>query len=232
MRYLIVNGDDFGASRGINRGIVEAHERGILTSTSLLVHRPASAEAAALGRDHPRLSVGLHLELDAADPERAGAECERQLARFLELIGAPPTHVDSHHDVHRDPRILPDVLALARVAGEGRGGAPVRGHSAARHVGKFYGRWGGATHPEQIGVDGLLRLLDADVGAGVTELSCHPGYVDAELRSSYGAEREVELRTLCAPYVWQAISNREIELIGFRDLNVRRVRDPVPETAT
>jgi len=25
VKYLIVNGDDFGASRGISRGIVEAH---------------------------------------------------------------------------------------------------------------------------------------------------------------------------------------------------------------
>jgi len=231
VKYVIVNGDDFGASRGINRGIVEAHERGILTSTSLLVDRPASAAAAALGREHAGLSVGLHLELDAVAPERAAAECERQLARFLELIGAPPTHLDSHHDVHRDPLILPAVLALAGGAGEGTG-VPVRGHSAARHVAKFYGRWGGATHLEQIGVDGLLRLLDAEVGAGVTELSCHPGYVDPEFRSSYRAEREVELRTLCAPYVRQAIGDREIALIGFRDLSARRVRDPVPEAAT
>jgi len=49
-RYLIVNGDDFGASRGINRGIVQAHSRGILTSTSLLVDSPWSAEAAELAR--------------------------------------------------------------------------------------------------------------------------------------------------------------------------------------
>ncbi|PYR01516.1 MAG: hypothetical protein DMF97_07400, partial [Acidobacteria bacterium] len=35
MKYLIVNADDFGASSGINRGILEAHQRGILTSTSL-----------------------------------------------------------------------------------------------------------------------------------------------------------------------------------------------------
>ena len=41
MKYLIVNGDDFGASRGINRGILEAHQDGILTSTSLFVDRPS-----------------------------------------------------------------------------------------------------------------------------------------------------------------------------------------------
>src|SRR6266540_5599158 len=116
MKYLIVNGDDFGASRGINRGIVEAHARGILTSTSLLVHGPASVEAAALGREHSGLSVGLHLALDAAAPERAAAECERQLARFVELVGDFPSHVDSHHDVHRNARVLAHALALAEHA--------------------------------------------------------------------------------------------------------------------
>ena len=43
MKCLIVNGDDFGASRGINRGILEAHRSGILTSTSLLVNTPWSS---------------------------------------------------------------------------------------------------------------------------------------------------------------------------------------------
>ena len=32
MKSLIINGDDFGASPGINRGVIEAHEKGILTS--------------------------------------------------------------------------------------------------------------------------------------------------------------------------------------------------------
>jgi len=218
MKWLIINGDDFGASRGINRGIIQAHHDGILTSASLLVDRPASTEAAALARQHPLLSVGLHLELDAGDSEaeEVASQCERQLARFRELTGTLPTHVDSHHDAHRDPGMLPHVLALAQ-----RVGAPARGHSGVRHLGKFYGRWGGATHPEQIGVEGLLRLLYAEVREGVTELSCHPGYVEPGYRSSYLVERELELRTLCDPRVRQAIRDRGIRLMGFRDLLAR-----------
>src|SRR5438046_7070216 len=101
MKWLIINGDDFGASRGINRGIVQAHRDGILTSTSLLVDRPASVDAGARARQHPHLSVGLHLELDASDSEAEGvaAQCERQLVRFRELTGTLPTHVASPHDV-------------------------------------------------------------------------------------------------------------------------------------
>ena len=48
MKYLIVNGDDFGAGHGINRGIIEAHRDGILTSTSFMVDMPGAEEAALL----------------------------------------------------------------------------------------------------------------------------------------------------------------------------------------
>jgi chitin disaccharide deacetylase len=213
MKWLIVTGDDFGMSHGINRGVLQAHRDGILTTASLLVNWPASEAAAALGSECPALSLGLHLELNADDPESVPFRLERQLAQFQELTGVAPTHVDSHHDVHHDPRVLPHLLAWARLAG-----VPVRGHSRARHLPKFYGQWGGETHLEQIGVEGLLRLLDAEVGEGVTELSCHPGYVEPGLRSSYAAEREIELRTLCDRRIHQAIFSKDIRLVGFRDL--------------
>src|SRR5207247_6198174 len=62
-RYVIVNADGFGRSPGVNRGIVAAHERGIVTSASLMVRWDAAAEAAAYGREHPEFSLGLHLDL-------------------------------------------------------------------------------------------------------------------------------------------------------------------------
>jgi predicted glycoside hydrolase/deacetylase ChbG (UPF0249 family) len=214
VKLLIVTGDDFGMSPGINLGIVEAHRRGILTSASLMVKRPAATMAVTLWRESPTLSLGLHLELDAVAPERVGPEVEDQAARFRELVGAPPTHLDSHHDVHRDPRVLPEVLAWAR-----RAEVPLRGHSDVRHVSTFYGQWGGETHLEQIGVARLLRVLDEDVGEGMTELTCHPGHIGSGLASSYAAEREVELRTLCDEKVRKAILQRGIQLVGFGDLS-------------
>jgi hopanoid biosynthesis associated protein HpnK len=61
LRTLAVTGDDFGFSRAVNRGIVEAHDRGVLTRASLMVTGDAAAEAVALARSRPGLSVGLHL---------------------------------------------------------------------------------------------------------------------------------------------------------------------------
>ncbi len=60
-RIAIINGDDFGFSQGVNRAIIQAHEQGILTSTSLMVTGEAFAEAVELAKAHPKLAVGLHL---------------------------------------------------------------------------------------------------------------------------------------------------------------------------
>jgi predicted glycoside hydrolase/deacetylase ChbG (UPF0249 family) len=217
MKYLIVNADDFGASHGINRGIVEAHQRGVLTSTSLLVDTPWSQEAASLGRTAPELSVGLHVHLRTAEQAWDGDSCRAEILRqwrcFEQLVGRAPSHLDSHHNVHRDPRLLPAFLAVAR-----HYGVPLREHSAARYVSRFYGQWGGETHPEQISVEGLLRIVEADVQDGVTELGCHPGYVDPEFTTGYASERAIELQTLCDPGLRLALAARQIHLVAFGDL--------------
>jgi predicted glycoside hydrolase/deacetylase ChbG (UPF0249 family) len=229
MKYLIVNGDDFGASRGINRGIIEAHRCGILTSTSLIVTTPWSEEAAFLSRAIPALSVGLHVHLTQQRELYAGlidgdgvrAELQRQFLRFQDLMGRPPSHLDSHHNTHRDPRLLPHFLDLAR-----QYSLPLREHSPARYFSKFYGQWGGETHPEQIGVESLIRMLETEVQEGVTELSCHPGYVDPDFPSGYSAERETELQTLCNSHIRQVLARRSIRLVNFRDLGHRLTNLP------
>lgn len=58
---LIINADDFGRSREINRAIIRAHLEGVLTSASLMAAGDAADEAIDLARQHPTLAVGLHL---------------------------------------------------------------------------------------------------------------------------------------------------------------------------
>jgi chitin disaccharide deacetylase len=62
-KRLIVNADDLGLSRGITDGILEAHRKGIVTSTSLMVNQPATEYAVAGLRESPSLDVGIHLNL-------------------------------------------------------------------------------------------------------------------------------------------------------------------------
>ena len=73
-RLLIVTGDDFGVAPEVNAGVVEAHRRGILTSTSLMVTGAAAADAVRLAREHPSLAVGLHLVLVQGRPASPPAE--------------------------------------------------------------------------------------------------------------------------------------------------------------
>lgn len=68
-KYLIVNSDDFGISDGVSRGIIEAHHKGILTSTTTMVNMPAAENAIKLAQETaPELGLGLHFVLSFGKP--------------------------------------------------------------------------------------------------------------------------------------------------------------------
>ena len=231
-RRVVVNADDFGLTSGVNRAVVEAHAEGIVTSTTAMVRQPAVAEAAALARAHPRLGVGLHVDLgewayrdgdwvalytvvDPGDHDAVAREVDHQVGRFCRLFGRLPTHLDSHQHVH-DSSPAREVVAAA-AAGLG---VPVRGGSGIPYVGGFYGQLSkGGPHHEAITVDALVALLD-DLPPGTSEVACHPGYPDglAATGTMYVAEREVELRVLCDPRVREAVVAAGIELVTFAEV--------------
>ncbi|MFA6002404.1 MAG: ChbG/HpnK family deacetylase [Thermoleophilia bacterium] len=74
MKNLIVNADDFGLTEGVNRGIIECHKRGAVTSTTLLVNGDAAQSAAAAAAGYPLLGVGLHLNLTSGRPVLAAGK--------------------------------------------------------------------------------------------------------------------------------------------------------------
>src|SRR4029434_109407 len=112
-----------------------------------------------------------------------------------------------------DPKLLPHFLELAR-----QHGLVLREHSRVRYFSKFYGQWHGETHLEQISVEKLVEMLRIEIGAGITELSCHPGYVEVDYAGSYSRERELELHTLCDPAVKEALHEQVIELINYQQI--------------
>jgi predicted glycoside hydrolase/deacetylase ChbG (UPF0249 family) len=229
--YLIVNADDFGLSAGVNRGIIEAHERGIVTSASLMVRGPAAAAAAAYGWQHPELSVGLHVDLgewiyrdgewlplyevarlsDAAAVEEVVSS---QLTAFRRLVGRNPTHLDAHQHVHLREPARSMLLKVAREIG-----IPLRHLSPEIcYCGDFYGQTTeGAPLPNAIGVSSLLAILAA-LPDGITELACHPGEEMNDLETMYQSERAREVKTLCDPRVRSAIRELDVDLCSFADV--------------
>jgi predicted glycoside hydrolase/deacetylase ChbG (UPF0249 family) len=225
-KYLIVNADDFGASTGVNRGILDCHTRGIVTSTSLMVTGRAVAEAVAMSRDHPRLSIGLHWdvcgederEFDLGDAQRIRDEFHRQLDAFYDLLGRLPTHVDSHRHVHREPHVFPVFGELVAPLG-----VPLRGDGRVRFVGGFYAQWEWqVTNVDYVSVPFLQGMLREEVPAGWTEFSCHPGYQSPDYSAVYLREREFEVQTLTDPSVRQTIQELNIRLVSYADYSIDR----------
>jgi chitin disaccharide deacetylase len=245
-RRLIVNADDFGLTAGVSRGILRAHREGLVTSATVLASLPPQPEldAAAAGAG---LGLGLHFNLtwghpvspagtvpslvdaegrfgrdlaalqERARPDDVRRECETQIEVFSRRFGRPPTHLDSHHHVHRVPRVMDavvDVVLAARL--------PLRSQDAGFREGLR--RHGIATTDHFLG-DAQVepywtteRLLDqlATLPLGVTELMCHPGVFDEDLAySRYGRQREVELAALCDLEARATVQRLDIRLCHF-----------------
>jgi hypothetical protein len=245
-RLVIVNADDLGRTPGINAGIFAAHRRGLVTSATLMVGFPWAAAAAREWRSLPELGVGLHVTLSGgvptlpparvpslvdvagafprrpaglagARPEEVLAEVRGQLARFRELAGRLPTHLDSHHHAHRLPVVLEALLEVAREHrlpvrnASPEVGARLRGAGVAT-TDAFVERFFGAAARLEV----LVEIL-ASLEPGVTEIMCHPGEVDAELRagSSYADERQRELEVLTHPEARRAATAAGARLVHF-----------------
>jgi len=74
VRRLIVNADDFGIASGVNRGVVEGHQNGVITSATLMACGARFDEAVALAAQAQKLSVGCHVVLVDGSPILAGSQ--------------------------------------------------------------------------------------------------------------------------------------------------------------
>jgi predicted glycoside hydrolase/deacetylase ChbG (UPF0249 family) len=237
-RILIVNADDFGRSAGINRGVFQAFDHGIVTSASLMVRWPSSVEAAEFARLHPQLGVGLHVELGEWFYQSGAWQCryevvpiddiaaielelKHQLETFRSLTGQEPSHIDSHQHVHLRPALRPVFLALSKNAG-----VPLRRvDSPAKYCGDFFGqtRHGAPLHGA-IDTRALLALLQ-QLPAGITEIVCHPA-VAVDTDSGYGRERVLELDALCDPEVLALVDRLGICMSSFKNAEAQMTQGP------
>ncbi len=213
-RILIVNADDFGLTRAVSRGILDAYRRGVVTSTTVLVNRAVDA-ALVEELKSTSMGVGLHLNLTLGAPvsnpkrvsslvddqgtfirdareavarvrtDEARIELGTQIDAFRTLMGRFPTHLDTHHHVGRHEPILELVLDFGRAIK-----VPVRSQdtevrAAARRVKlRTPDHFVGESGPEPYWTPERLMHHLATLESGVTEFMTHPGYYDDELSYS------------------------------------------------
>ncbi|MBH8599208.1 carbohydrate deacetylase [Thermoactinomyces sp. CICC 10523] len=256
-RFLIVNADDFGLSDAVNRGIVEAHQNGIVTSTTIMANMPGFDNAVSLANELPDLGIGFHFNLTYGAPLLPPEEIPslvddqgnfrpisretienwktediaKELAAQWEKVkasGIKITHLDSHHYIQIMPSVRSLFLELAK-----KENLPTRhtftlnfqemnmplvskrselppSHPATTEffIGDIYFQ-----------EDRLNKLLGhlENLSEGLTELNCHPGYIDDDLKrlSALTDYRVTELQTLTHPEVKKRVQELGIQLVHF-----------------
>jgi chitin disaccharide deacetylase len=141
MKRLLVNADDFGLSVPITDGIIEAHTRGIVTSTSIMANGAAFDYAAERARELPQLKIGLHWSLVEEPWLTTGSVMSPGYGHFAKAVitgaiktaqlegelraqfercrqaGLKLTHLDSHQHVHALPGMWSLVIQAAKEFG-------------------------------------------------------------------------------------------------------------------
>lgn len=243
MKRLIVNADDFGFTRDVNAGIIEAHSKGILTSTTLMAESPAFDDAVRIAQANPSLDVGCHVVLvgmpgypaTVAELIQAIAlrridlyeRVKRQVAMIIDA-GVKPSHLDTHKHTH----LLPPVLdAVTRVGAEFgirwvrrpivKLMQPYFRRVLSRRGLRFTDHFAGFRVTGKFDSAILTSIIDA-LPDGTTEFMCHPGFCTPELRNArtrLKESREEELKALTDVRVRDPLKRNGVALTRYRDLD-------------
>lgn len=119
----------------MNAGILEAHQEGVLTSTTLMANGAAFDDAVKLAADTPSLDVGCHLVLVQGRSTLTGWQMPETLSQLVPMVvmgkldayaefaaqiekilnaGIKPSHLDTHKHTHLLPKVFRAVVRLAR----------------------------------------------------------------------------------------------------------------------
>lgn len=242
IKRLIVNADDFGLTSDINRAIIEAHQKGIVTSTTILGNCDPKLleDAVELSKQNPKLGVGAHLvltlrkplldasksltdplgnfrvnildDIDEIDVEVIYQEWKAQLNYLLNHFKL--THIDSHHHVHTHKKLYPVATRLSKEYK-----LPLR----SIHDNFPFGiKTAFGFYNEGVALEYIKDVVLNE--KGLLELMVHPGYKDDSFLqeiSSYHDMRQRELDILCMDELKSFLDEHEIELVNYSYIHLK-----------
>jgi len=218
MTGILINADDFGLSEGVCNAIEVLLENHWISSTSLMLCAEKAFELIPkYNIKRWTGSVGIHLQLTSGnclsnpkdvpsllipgtkkfqDPRgrvvlsvfEVEKEWRTQITAGMELLGGLPSHLDSHHGVHRIPELFDLYLNLASEFG-----IQVRG-TISNDAWKMRSRgvhgsialvrnWTGKNLSKDDLIAQIAEVIIAYPEENFLELIIHPGYSDDYLRS-------------------------------------------------
>lgn len=234
---LIVNADDLGLTSSVSRAIVEAHQNGIVTSTTILGNcdNLLLEQAEEIARKNPKLGIGAHLVLTTREPvlkthltlvdglgkfrfkhaefdgvideEEVYQEWKAQLQRLTSVLSI--THIDSHHHVHMRPEFQGVAKRLSKEFKLPMRWNKARKYSCVYSVLSFYA--------DNATVEHLEEIIQSH--HGLVEIMVHPGYDNDDFLeeiSSYCKERQTELDVLTSERIREHLNVNNVELVNYR----------------
>ncbi len=227
MKKLIVNADDFGFNEKINQGIIHSYKNGVVTSTSLIATKEGFEDAINLAKENPKLSIGLHLDLDQffevnhsrgiiTAPKQTPLELDvinGEIKRQIDLVlskGITIDHLTGHHHIHLIDEIFPivvDIMKEYKILA-------IRFNRKILYNQNRYDEFksildsNGIVYPPHF-IEGWY-WGNIDEVFTIAELMTHPGY--GELW------REYELSSSCDIKLKMYLREKNVELITYSDL--------------
>jgi chitin disaccharide deacetylase len=242
MNGLVVNADDLGLSREINKGIFQGLGQGVISDASLLMGAPFATEACHQLEEAGIKAIGIHINLDHEfgwdmpaferypRPElmsmlddraflaRCTASARTQIEGLLSA-GLVPSHLDTHHHVHG---FFPVFSLLVRLAREY--GIPAMRFSPAGY--SLTTRKPVPFHAEDylrmkglLGREGIFSCAEMVEGVdGLSRVRSFPAELVAHPSSSGDPWRAAELETLLSEAFRREIGERGISIVSFSQL--------------
>jgi predicted glycoside hydrolase/deacetylase ChbG (UPF0249 family) len=246
MQKLIINADDFGYSKEINQGILEAHKAGTVTSTTIMTNEQFFEHAISI---YPKsLGLGVHLNLTwgnslstnkpffkynkhlsvlgLINKEKAEKEFRQQIEKLLE-IGIQPDHLDTHHHIHAFSPINRLLIKLAKEYRIYKIRWPKEKLTSLNWkqilINNKLGKCPITTTDNFFGIKGtnnptLNQFISYLNFKGTAEICCHPGKESSSSQDKLKSSRPKELEILTNPKFLEEIKQRKIQLINFKEL--------------
>src|SRR3989344_3854413 len=236
-KKLIVNADDFGRTHGINLGVLESFNNGIVTSATIMINMPFAQEAIQISAIH-QIPLGLHLNITSGEfftgsnylfgdkgkvknmYKNGGAltskdmgliikEYEAQIAKFFKITQKMPSHLDHHHNVQKISGYLkPYIDFIASLK------IPTRTRSHTTRVKRPDFIIESFFSEKELTKAHLMNIISS-LKNGVSELITHPSLITGESLDSYTENpRYKQMKLLTDPEIKQAVGKAGVRLIS------------------
>ena len=234
MTKLIINADDFGYCEAVNYGIISAHNKGVVTSTTIMANMPGCEHGIKLLKENKTLDCGVHLtlscykpilnnlktivdengyfykgitneKLEEMDLEEIYQEFCAQIDKVRKEIEI--SHLDSHHHVHTLKGLEEVIVRISN-----KYDLPIRGGfeyeldniDKVDLIDYFYSK--------KVSED-FFEIYNEELNKyQIVDIMCHPAYLDNFIISStsYSIERVKEHEILTSERVKSYLKNNFI----------------------